>query len=38
VAIGIWNEEIKGKPEAKWFTSEESISKTSAWSGALIGA
>lgn len=37
-AIGIWNEEIKGKPEAKWLTSEEKISKTSAWSGALIGA
>lgn len=38
VAIAIWNEEIKGKPEDKWLTFEEKISKTSAWSGALIGA
>lgn len=38
LAIGIWNEEIKGKPEAKWLTSEEWINKRSAWSGALIGA
>ena len=38
IAIGIWNEEIKGKPEAKWLTSEKSITRTSAWSGALIGA
>jgi hypothetical protein len=38
IAIEIWNEEIRGKPEAKWFTSKEKISKTSAWSGALIGA
>jgi hypothetical protein len=38
MAIEIWNDEIRGKPEAKWFTSEKKINKTSAWSGALIGA
>lgn len=38
LAIEIWNDEIRGKPEARWFTSERKISKTAAWSGALIGA
>jgi hypothetical protein len=38
LAIKIWNDEIRGKPEAKWFNSERKISKTAAWSGALIGA
>jgi hypothetical protein len=38
IAIDIWNDEIRGKPEARWFTSERKISKTSAWAGALIGA
>jgi membrane-bound metal-dependent hydrolase YbcI (DUF457 family) len=38
IAIDIWNEEIRGKPEAKWFTSNRKINRTSAWSGALIGA
>lgn len=38
LAIEIWNDEIRGRPEAKWFTSERRISKTAAWSGALIGA
>jgi len=38
LAIEIWNDEIRGKPEAKWFTSERKISRTAAWSGALIGA
>jgi hypothetical protein len=38
MAIEIWNEEIKGKPEEKWLTADKSISKTAAWSGALIGA
>jgi hypothetical protein len=37
-AIDIWNDEIRGKPEARWFTSERKISKTAAWVGALIGA
>lgn len=34
IAIGIWNDEIK----SKWLTSDVDISKTAAWSGALIGA
>ncbi len=38
LAIDIWNDEIRGKPEAKWFTSSNKIGKTAAWSGALIGA
>ncbi len=38
LAIEIWNDEIRGKPEAKLFTSERKITKTAAWSGALIGA
>ncbi len=38
LAIEIWNDEIRGKPEARWFNSERKISKTAAWSGALIGA
>jgi Domain of unknown function (DUF4184) len=37
-AIKIWNEEIRGKPEEKWFKSNETISKFSAWFSALIGA
>lgn len=37
-AIEILNEEIRGKPEEKWFKSNESISKFSAWSSALVGA
>jgi hypothetical protein len=38
IAIGIWNEDSNGQPQTKWLTSEEKISKISAWSGALIGA
>lgn len=36
--IKIWNEEIRGKPEEKWFKSNESISKFSACFSALVGA
>lgn len=38
LAIEIWNDEIRGKPEARWFKSESKIHETAAWSGALIGA
>jgi hypothetical protein len=38
IAIGIWNEDSNGMPQTKWLTSEEKISKTSAWIGALVGA
>lgn len=38
IAIALWNEDSNGKPQTKWLTSEETISKTSAWSGALVGA
>lgn len=38
LAIEIWNDEIQGKPEARWFSGEKKISKTAAWSAALIGA
>lgn len=38
ITIDIWNDEIRGKPEARWFTSERKISKIAAWTGALIGA
>ncbi len=38
MAILIWNEEIKGKPEEKWLTAGESICKTAAWIGAILGA
>lgn len=38
LTIEIWNDEIKGKREAKWFASSNKISKTAAWSGALVGA
>ena len=37
-AIQIWNAEIKVNPEAKWLTFDTHISKTSAWTGALVGA
>lgn len=38
LAIQIWNDEIRDQPETRWFSSETKISKTAAWSGALIGA
>jgi hypothetical protein len=38
MAIGIWNEELKGNLERKWLTFDRHISKTGAWAGALIGA
>ena len=38
IAIDIWNEEIRGKPEEKWLTSDRHISKTAAWVGALLGS
>lgn len=38
MTIEIWNEEIKDNLEAKWLTFNKPISKTAAWSGALIGA
>lgn len=36
--IKIWNEEIRGNPEERWFKSNESISKFSAWFSAIVGA
>lgn len=38
VAIDIWNEEIRGKPEEKWLASDSYINKTAAWVGAILGA
>lgn len=38
LAIELWNEEIKYKPEEKWLKSNQEISKFSAWFSALIGA
>lgn len=38
LAIEVWNEEIRAKPEERWLKSEPSISKFSAWFSALIGA
>ena len=37
-AIDIWNDEVRGNLEAKWLTFDKTISKTSAWISALIGA
>ncbi len=38
MAIEIWNAEIRGNYESKWLTFDKNISKTSAWTGALLGA
>ena len=38
IAIDIWNEEVRGNPEAKWLTCDRYIPKAAAWTGALLGA
>ncbi|CAN4276811.1 Protein of unknown function DUF4184 [Methylophilaceae bacterium] len=38
LAVGIWNEEANGSKRDSWSVEDLRISKTAAWSGALIGA
>ncbi len=38
LAIQLWNDEIRYKPEERWFKSTQEISKFSAWLSALIAA
>jgi Domain of unknown function (DUF4184) len=38
ITIDIWNEELRGKPEAKWFKSGNKISSNTAWISAIVGS